>query len=33
MKGIYKILNVENNKVYIGKCENFIKREKNILNY
>lgn len=28
MKGIYKILNVENNKVYIGKCENFNKREK-----
>lgn len=28
MKGIYKILNTENNKIYIGKCENFIKRKK-----
>lgn len=28
MKGIYKILNLKNNKVYIGKCENFIKRQK-----
>ena len=28
MKGIYKILNIKNNKVYIGKCENFLKRKK-----
>lgn len=28
MKGIYKILNIKNNKLYIGKCEVFIKRQK-----